>query len=257
MPELKGEFGVEMKKVWRGMGSIAAIHVDVSSSYNHEAAPVPTMANNPPVASPVGHDHSHSHGHGHSHSHQHSTESAVDDELVSSLPIQSTFQVTSSFQEKDAEVVTMLLKENFSQAKFVIKADLSSKMISMEHDSNVISARKISTFLRDVGFEVSEIGNSPVDYKVPVDNDEAPPAHSHSHGHSHGHSHSAQDKKLRNLSEIQRMLEESSDDYIAPWVRTNAISAFTELAKAEAHTHGVDSLNAVHFHEVGAVDSIV
>lgn len=83
-------------------------------------------------------------------------------------------------------------------------------------------------------------------------------SHSHSHGHAHSHNHGEGDsKKLRNLPEIQRLLEEASDEYIDPWVRSNAIAAFTELAKAEAHTHGVESVESVHFHEVGAIDSIV
>jgi uncharacterized protein (DUF111 family) len=83
--------------------------------------------------------------------------------------------------------------------------------------------------------------------------------HSHSSSHSHGHSHRSDDLKgpLRNLPEIQKMLEEAPEEYIAPWVHAMASSVFTELALAEAQTHGAESIDAVHFHEVGAVDSIV
>ncbi len=110
-------------------------------------------------------------------------------------------------------------------------------------------------------------------------------SHEHSHGHSHGHSHvndtsliqsEALDKgvshsvtehnnhqslqktgPLRNLPEIRRMLETASEDHIPLWVKTTAIEAFVELAKAEASVHGASGMDAVHFHEVGAVDSIV
>lgn len=79
------------------------------------------------------------------------------------------------------------------------------------------------------------------------------------HSHSHGHSHQSEALKgpLRNLPEIQKMLEEAPEEYIAPWVHAMASSVFTELALAEAQTHGAESIDAVHFHEVGAVDSIV
>lgn len=84
---------------------------------------------------------------------------------------------------------------------------------------------------------------------------------SHSDGHSHSHSHhpsSIHGGPLRNLPEIQKLLERAPDKYIPPWVKHLGIATFTELAKAEAATHGVENgIDSVHFHEVGAVDSIV
>jgi uncharacterized protein (DUF111 family) len=53
------------------------------------------------------------------------------------------------------------------------------------------------------------------------------------------------------------MLEKSSPEFLDPWVRDTAIQVFTELAHAEAKTHGASSTETVHFHEVGAIDSIV
>ena len=101
-------------------------------------------------------------------------------------------------------------------------------------------------------------------------------SHSHAHEHSHAHHHDHHNHShehhtsshaiaegvtirgpLRNLPEIRRMLEEAPEQWIPVWVRTMAIRAFTALAEAEASVHGADSRNAVHFHEVGAVDSIV
>jgi uncharacterized protein (DUF111 family) len=62
---------------------------------------------------------------------------------------------------------------------------------------------------------------------------------------------------LRNLNEIESMLLNAPDQHIAPWVRRTAIQTFTVLAQAEATTHATNSIQDVHFHEVGAVDSIV
>ncbi|MBQ8682219.1 MAG: nickel pincer cofactor biosynthesis protein LarC [Selenomonadales bacterium] len=72
--------------------------------------------------------------------------------------------------------------------------------------------------------------------------------HSHSHG-EHGHSHDGN----RNLPDIVQLIEASS---LSDTVKKNSIKVFTCLAKAEAKVHG-KTIEEVHFHEVGAVDTIV
>ncbi len=57
----------------------------------------------------------------------------------------------------------------------------------------------------------------------------------------------------RRYQDIRRLLERAK--LPAP-VRARAQAIFLELARAEARVHGV-ALDAVHFHEVGAVDAIV
>ncbi|MCC6176021.1 MAG: nickel pincer cofactor biosynthesis protein LarC [Chloroflexi bacterium] len=57
----------------------------------------------------------------------------------------------------------------------------------------------------------------------------------------------------RRLADIQALLDASGLD---PWVRSTAAAIFGRLASAEAKIHAT-SVEAVHFHEVGAVDSIV
>jgi pyridinium-3,5-bisthiocarboxylic acid mononucleotide nickel chelatase len=57
----------------------------------------------------------------------------------------------------------------------------------------------------------------------------------------------------RSLSYIRKMIESSSLD---PKVVDLAVRIFTRLGEAESRVHGVE-LEKVHFHEVGAVDSIV
>ncbi|KAG6965233.1 hypothetical protein JG687_00005536 [Phytophthora cactorum] len=43
---------------------------------------------------------------------------------------------------------------------------------------------------------------------------------------------------------------------LSDWAKEKSVAVFTLLAQAEAHTHGT-SLEEIHFHEVGAIDSIV
>jgi len=70
--------------------------------------------------------------------------------------------------------------------------------------------------------------------------------HGHEHGHGHHHEH-------RGLTAIVGMIAESS---LAQGVKDRAVSIFQRLAEAEAAVHGMP-VEDVHFHEVGAVDSIV
>ena len=79
----------------------------------------------------------------------------------------------------------------------------------------------------------------------------------HTHALSKSHDSSASDVPIRNLPQIQTLLEHAPTNLIPNWVKTTAILAFTALAEAEALTHGAASKDDVHFHEVGAIDSIV
>jgi uncharacterized protein (TIGR00299 family) protein len=77
---------------------------------------------------------------------------------------------------------------------------------------------------------------------------EAPPAHGHHHSHGREHSH-----EHRGIREILGLIERSGLD---PEVKERASVLFRRLAEVEAAMHGVPPED-VHFHEVGAVDSIV
>ena len=57
----------------------------------------------------------------------------------------------------------------------------------------------------------------------------------------------------RNLAEILRLLEQSG---LPGRVKADATRIFTRLAEAEARVHGT-TVEAVHFHDVGAVDALV
>jgi uncharacterized protein (TIGR00299 family) protein len=82
----------------------------------------------------------------------------------------------------------------------------------------------------------------------------------HAHRHEHmprqgpGHSHpSGGHQPQRGLAEIRRLVQGSG---LAAPVRERALRLFQRLGEAEAKVHGV-SIERIHFHEVGAVDSIV
>jgi pyridinium-3,5-bisthiocarboxylic acid mononucleotide nickel chelatase len=76
--------------------------------------------------------------------------------------------------------------------------------------------------------------------------------HSHSHGHANGHAHDHAHGQ-RNFADIRTMIESSG---LSSWVCEKSIDAFRRLAEAEGKIHGQPPEN-VHFHEVGAVDSII
>ena len=67
--------------------------------------------------------------------------------------------------------------------------------------------------------------------------------HKHDH-HSHEH---------RNLSDIRKIIEESE---LSDYIKEKSMLIFQEIGEAEAKIHG-KSIDEIHFHEVGAVDSIV
>jgi len=65
----------------------------------------------------------------------------------------------------------------------------------------------------------------------------------------HAHSHAAN----RNFSDISQLIADSN---LSQWVKEKAINVFHRIAVAEGKIHGKPP-EEVHFHEVGAVDSIV
>ncbi|MBW2293837.1 MAG: nickel pincer cofactor biosynthesis protein LarC [Deltaproteobacteria bacterium] len=89
-------------------------------------------------------------------------------------------------------------------------------------------------------------------------------AHDTSHTHSHGHAHDQAHGQIehvhphahshgRSYRQVRALLKKAELE--AP-VRARALAIFDALAVAEGRVHGV-APEAVHFHEVGAVDAIV
>lgn len=87
-----------------------------------------------------------------------------------------------------------------------------------------------------------------------------PHEHSHSHQHEHSHSHESEHKHAehshaphRHLSSILKIIQAAP---LSDAVKTRASRAFQLLGEAEAGIHAIP-VEKVHFHEVGAVDTIV
>jgi pyridinium-3,5-bisthiocarboxylic acid mononucleotide nickel chelatase len=76
--------------------------------------------------------------------------------------------------------------------------------------------------------------------------------HSHEHGHDHDHEHEHEHEHGRTHKEIRAMIEGSE---LSPFVKQRALGIFRRIAEAEGKIHGM-SVEDVHFHEVGAFDSI-
>lgn len=72
------------------------------------------------------------------------------------------------------------------------------------------------------------------------------PGEGQAHRRHHHHEH-------RSLRAIERMIEDSG---LPERTRQNAVAVFRRLGRVEAGIHGVP-LEKVHFHEIGAVDSLV
>ena len=71
--------------------------------------------------------------------------------------------------------------------------------------------------------------------------------HEHSHDEEYHHEHG------RTFADIRNLIEGSK---LSPWVKDKSVAVFRRVAVAEGKIHGHPP-EKVHFHEVGAVDSIV
>jgi pyridinium-3,5-bisthiocarboxylic acid mononucleotide nickel chelatase len=91
------------------------------------------------------------------------------------------------------------------------------------------------------------------------------PEHHHDHEHDHGHMHSHDHghpsetttypphQHRRGLNEILGIIESSR---LSPSVKTRSSAIFRRLGEVEAGIHGIP-LEQVHFHELGAIDTII
>jgi pyridinium-3,5-bisthiocarboxylic acid mononucleotide nickel chelatase len=79
----------------------------------------------------------------------------------------------------------------------------------------------------------------------------ASPGHPHQPGRPHAPDQAH--AEARNFNQIRQLI---NDSRLSPWVKQKAGVVFQRIAEAEGRIHGLPP-DEVHFHEVGAVDSIV
>jgi pyridinium-3,5-bisthiocarboxylic acid mononucleotide nickel chelatase len=77
--------------------------------------------------------------------------------------------------------------------------------------------------------------------------------HEHSHKEKQEHKHPKPDHEHRNLEDIRKIILGSS---LNTFIKEKSLKIFQEIAVAEAKIHA-KSINEIHFHEVGAIDSII
>lgn len=104
---------------------------------------------------------------------------------------------------------------------------------------------------------VKKSGLDMCDFNVVLDTKHENHDHDMEYLHGHGNGHMEEQKEHvhghRGLSEILHIIEHAD---MASRAKQTAVRIFEILAEAEAKAHGVP-VDQVHFHEVGAVDSIV
>jgi uncharacterized protein (TIGR00299 family) protein len=77
--------------------------------------------------------------------------------------------------------------------------------------------------------------------------------HHHHHQHLHHHHHHQHLHHHRSYKDIVKLIERAG---FSDQVRDLSLKVFRKIGEAEGHIHGIP-LEEVHFHEVGAVDSII
>jgi len=137
--------------------------------------------------------------------------------------------------------------------------ELSKINLNSEYEIKIESSAKLGI----TGTRVDVILKDKFENKTHISQQDL---HGHTHEHNHEHSHHNSDKEQhhaenkhshehhhRNLKDIEGIIN-SSD--LSDKVKKLSLDMFMKVAKAEAKVHG-KSLYEVHFHEVGAIDSIV
>ena len=140
-----------------------------------------------------------------------------------------------------------------------ISGDMTvAALLDLGADEKVLKAALESLPVKGFEIEISRVkkaGLDACDFLVKLDKKHENHDHDmeYLHGHSHAHHHEEHFHEHRGLPEVLEIIENAK---ISERARGTAIEIFRILASAEAKAHGVP-IEQVHFHEVGAVDSIV
>ncbi len=232
--------------------NIEGIKFDVHLEHEHEHAHEHTHADG------TTHTHAHGHGHGHDH-HGHDSEHGHAHGLHGGPLVKTSHgQIELSVFEKG---VPPRFRLYFHDAKGNAKPPPSPNSVALEtirpgEQRQSFKFKRMGEFL-----EATEELPEPHEFtailktkrgslteKIKTEFVEDHHHHTHSHGHEcHEHEHG------RNFSEIKRLIQSSA---LSEWVKEKSTAAFHRVAVAEGKIHGMPPED-VHFHEVGAVDSIV
>lgn len=236
IPEICDEFDCSIERVIRGSGCIAAHKLHVSSIYQHRPAPLTTMKSL------------------HGHSQQQNLTNSV--HLTTPRDVQD--MPTPEWKRQ-----ALLLKKSSNPpfgGSWATEISVNLTNTTSNTSSTAVLTPKNSTDEKVTSQDLPTTCSSSHDHNHDHSHSHSH-GHEHSHSHSHHHSHDSTHTKntkatgpLRNFSQIKSLIHRSK---LPLRVKELSIETFHELAKAEAYTHGMPTVDHVHFHEVGAVDSIV
>jgi len=171
----------------------------------------------------------------------------------------------------DSQLKTMALKGYAMALETVVKQGITAKYLTVEpfshdhghaHDHEDCDCEEHGHTHDECDCNDHEHGHSHDHEECDCEEHEHGHTHSHNtheHGHTHDHEHEEHMHKTefehvhRGLFDILNLINTSE---ITENAKKMACKMFTLVAEAEAEVHGVE-IDEVHFHEVGAVDSIV
>ncbi len=176
--------------------------------------------------------HEHTHGHAHSHEHCHGHDHEINYNCSSS-PFAKNSKPSSSIQHPKFHGKIFVLRPQSGISGDMLLSGLC-KLTHTNNEDLVEMVQALNLKVENIKISVDKhVLNGITGYKAHLDL-----PHEHEH---------------RNLHDITHIIEDSS---MTARAKSYAIKAFTLLAQAEASVHDA-SIDEVHFHEVGALDSII
>ncbi|MDD2798312.1 MAG: nickel pincer cofactor biosynthesis protein LarC [Bacteroidales bacterium] len=138
--------------------------------------------------------------------------------------------------------------------------DFVKRMKEIKLDEFTLEIKKgIKKGITGTDFTV-HVTNHAHEHELEKEEDQAH-THQHEHLHEHTHAHHHEEPKqhehahghARNLKTIEQIIDESK---LSEFVKKTSKQIFRIVGEAEAKIHG-KTIDEIHFHEIGAVDSIV
>ncbi|MFS0604263.1 LarC family nickel insertion protein [Peribacillus frigoritolerans] len=137
------------------------------------------------------------------------------------------------------------------------------KKLNMDEEYNLSWGKVVKNGITSTKFDVILISKSDQTYGHSHSHEHE---HSHGHSHSHGHEHEHSLGHEHNHSHVphshhgsrtyKQIVEAINEANFNESVANMSLAIFKKIGEAEGHIHGLP-LEKVHFHEVGAVDSII
>jgi pyridinium-3,5-bisthiocarboxylic acid mononucleotide nickel chelatase len=231
------------------------VHLDQSHSHPHVHEHEHTHADGTTHTHP--HSHTHSHAHGHDHGHHHDDHGHAHGPHGGPLVKISTGQVELSVFETN---VPPRFRLYFLDAQGKSATPPAAGAVTLE---TIRAGKKRQTFkFKQAGdyLEASALLPEPHEFTAVVKLKRGKRAEQHvtqfveAHDHAH-HEHAPEHahEHSRNFAEIKQLIANSA---LSDWVKQKSVAVFHRIAVAEGKIHGLPP-EQVHFHEVGAVDSIV